>query len=288
MHAGGFASADAPAHLLSSRTTAGVEPGGAPGNSSGMHRLAFIGFSAIALSFALAGLAGCTTGSTTYPPGTGLDGGYVVEPDGAVEPVDTGSPLPMSDGGPCMVATTVPSGQIPAYAAVVQQPNACSAAQISTFASSCVGSTPSASACSAFQTATANATCMGCLFPSSGGTATNTGGVLLDYSGKFIVGINTPGCIALADPGNGPACAADLEPLYQCETQACGSPDCRASTTSTYEACLSSTAAAAGACASQDNAALTACDSDFEDGGAGVGLCADDTSAINEICGTGM
>jgi hypothetical protein len=249
-----------------------------------MHRLAFLFVTpAVALAFPLAGLAGCVNGSTTYPPDAGEDG--ATEPDGST--ADTGAPL-MGDGGPCLVATSVPADQIPAYATVVQQVGACSAAQISTFVSSCVGSTASPGSCSGFQTASANAMCMGCLFPTgSSGAPTNTGGVLLDYTGKIIVGVNTPGCIALADPSSGPACAAALEPLYQCETQACGSNDCRTSTPSTYQACLTSTTADAGVCTSEDNAAAP-CTADFEDGGVGLGVCADDTSAINEICGTGM
>jgi hypothetical protein len=229
-------------------------------------------------------LAGCTSGNNAGLPDAGDDGGP--EPDGSVGTTDSGSQLPVGDGGPCVVLTAVPAAQIPAYVKVVPQLNACSAAQISSFVSSCTGSTASPSACNGFQTSTSNTACMACLFPSTdGGASMNTGGVLLDYTGTLIVGANTPGCIALADPTNGPACAAGLEPLFQCETQACGSADCRTSTTSVYQACLTGTEMAA--CSSQ-YAASSPCTPEYEDGGAALGTCASDTTVINEICGTGM
>ena len=199
---------------------------------------------------------------------------------------DTGPQLPVGDGGPCVVLTSVPAADVPAYAAVVAQKDACSAAQISSFLTSCTGSTASGPACNSFQIDTSNGACMACLFPSTdAGASMNTGGVLLNYAGDQMVGVNTPGCIALADPTNGPACAAGLEPLFQCETQACGSGDCRTATTSIYEACLTSTET--GACASQ-YAAASSCASEYADGGAAVGACATQTQVLNVMCGAGM
>jgi hypothetical protein len=230
-------------------------------------------------------LAGCTTGNSTGAPDAG-EGDSGIEPDGSVGTVDSGSQLPVGDGGPCIVATSVPASEIPAYATVVAQPNACSATQISDFVTSCTGSTATPAACNSFQTSAANGACLDCLFPATEAGATfNTGGVLLDSTGTSIVGVNLPGCIALADPTNGPACAAGLEPLFQCESQACGSADCRTSTTSVYEMCLTSTETAA--CSSQ-YAASSPCAGEYEDGGAAVGACGSDTQVLNVICGAGM
>jgi hypothetical protein len=240
--------------------------------------------SVLACSAALLSLGACSSTPSSSDQGDGGDAG-TSDLDGSMA-FDTSGQVPVGDGGPCVVATSVPAGQVPAYVPVVQQLNRCSTAQIGDFVSSCTGSTSSPTACDTFQTATANADCMACLIPTTdGGAGTNSGAILLDYSGTLIVGPNTPGCIALADPTNGPACAAGLEPLFQCETQACGSADCRTATASAYEVCLMSTET--GACMAQYNASAP-CASEYTDGGAAVGACATDTQILNVICGAGM
>jgi hypothetical protein len=99
--------------------------------------------------------------------------------------------------------------------------------------------------------------------------------------------INTPGCIALEDKTNGPACAQALEPLIQCEFQACNSAACKADTNpADQQACA--TAADTGACSTQYNSALTACQTDYADGGAATTLCGTDPQIIDAICGSGM
>jgi hypothetical protein len=242
-----------------------------------MHRLAF----ALASSVLFA----CTSGTNTGLPEAGADGAAYGD-DGGIQVADTGPQLPVGDGGPCVVAPSVPAGQIPAYVNVVAQANACSSTQISEFLTACTGTTATPDACNSFQIDSANGGCMACLLPSTdAGAFQNTGGVLLDYSGKQLVGVNTPGCIALADPTNGPACASGLEPLFQCETQACGSADCRTSAASVYEACLMSTETAA--CTSQ-YAASSPCTVEYADGGAAAGACATDTQVLNVICGAGL
>ncbi len=271
---GAPASADAPARVLSPRISADIELPPAPGNSAVM-RLA----SGLACVFALA-VAGCTSGSNPDQN----DGG--AEPDGGVGTTDSGSQLPVGDGGPCVVLTTVPASAVPSYATVVQQKGACTATQISDFVTSCTSGSASGPNCDAFQTSSGNTGCMACLFPSrDGGASMNTGGVLLDATGTLIVGGNTPGCIALVDPANGPACAAGLEPLFQCETVACGSADCRTASTSVYQTCLDTSEK--GACASQ-YAASSPCATEYTDGGAAVGACATDPQILNVICGAGM
>jgi len=236
---------------------------------------------ALACAFALAlALAGCTSGSNPDNNDAGA------EPDGGVGTTDSGSQLPVGDGGPCVVLTTVPASAVPSYATVVQQKGACTAAQISDFVSACTSGTAAPAPCNDFQTSSGNADCMACLFPSrDGGASMNTGGVLLDATGTLIVGPNTSGCIALVDPANGPACAAGLEPLFQCETVACGSADCRTASTAVYQTCLDTSEK--GACASQ-YAASSPCATEYTDGGAAVGACATDPQILNVICGTGM
>lgn len=235
------------------------------------------------MAVALASLTGCSSSSSgaAQDDDAGSSG-----PDGSVAVVDSGPQLPVGDGGPCVILTSVPASSVPAYAAVVQQQGACTTAQIGDFVDACTSGSAMPGPCNDFQTSASNAGCMACLIPSrDGGASTNTGGVLLDVTGTLIVGPNTPGCIALADPTNGPACAAGLEPLFQCETVACGSADCRTSATSVYQQCLATSEK--GACASQ-YAASSPCASEYTDGGAAVGACATDTQILNVICGAGM
>jgi hypothetical protein len=246
-----------------------------------MHRLAF----ALAAGFVLAApaaLGGCfTNGGNTVPDGgtTNPDGGTAL-PDGAGLP-------PPGDGGPCIVATSVPASQVPGYSTVDPQVNACSSAQLSMFVSYCFSASATGSACAGFQTDSSNTGCMSCLFPGShGGPPVNTGGVLLDSTGTVIVGVNTPGCVALADPTSGPACAAALEPLFQCEVAACGSADCRNASADTYQAC--ETSGEKGACMSQYSASQTACVADYSDGGAALTACASPAQVLDRICGSGM
>jgi hypothetical protein len=226
-------------------------------------------------------VAGCfTTGSNTTP-----DAGEVA-PDGGTFLPDGAGQLPVGDGGPCLVATSVPGSQVPGYVPVNQRLNACSSTQLTTFVSSCVATTAAPDACNNFQTDTANQACMGCLFPGSHGGTENTGGMLLDSTGTIIVAVNTPGCIALADPGGGPACASALEPLFQCEVAACGSADCRTATASVYQSC--ETTSEMGACATQYMASQTSCTAEYLDGGAAVTACATTALVLDRICGSGM
>lgn len=254
-----------------------MNPVAARATVTGMHPLAFALASGLLLAAPVA-LGGCfTTGSDTQP-----DGGDT-NPDGG-----TGSEagqLPVGDGGPCLVATSVPASQVPGYATVNQQLDACSSTQIGGFVSNCASSGATPGACTAFQTASANTGCVACLFPGNHGGTQNTGGVLLDATGTIIVGVNTPGCIALADPTNGPACAAALEPLFQCEVAACGSADCRTATASVYQTC--ETMSESGACASEYAASTAKCTREYTDAGAAITACATTAQVLDRICGSG-
>ena len=248
-----------------------------------MHRLAFTLAPRLLVAVlpAATGLtvAGCfTTGGNTTP-----DAGEVVPDGGTVLPDGAGQP-PVGDGGPCIVATSV--SQVPGYVTVKEQLGACSSAQLGTFESSCL-TAATAGACSMFQTDTANKGCMGCLFPGAqGGSTVNTGGMLVDSTGTIIVAVNTPGCIALADPGGGPACASALEPLFQCEVAACGSADCRTASASIFQSC--ETTSEKGACDTQYMASQTACTAEYSDGGAAVTACATTAQVLDWIRGLGM
>ena len=259
-----------------------------------MHRLVFplTSLAPVAAFALLAPLALATTltgcFSTVGPQAVGDDGGMGLDGTTAYDTSIPPTPPLMGDGGPCLPATSLPASEVPAYATVVQDVTACTSTQIAAFLAGCIGATSTASACAGFQTASANVGCMACLIPGTdGGPLSNTGGVLLDSTGSFMVGVNTPGCIALADPSAGPACAAVLEPLFQCELAACSSPDCRTADAGTYEGCLKTTLTDAGACQTQ-LAATTACDHEYDDGGAAVTACATSTQVLQRICGTGM
>jgi hypothetical protein len=219
--------------------------------------------------------AACNSGSSSYlqnDGGVAYDGAVIVTPDGAIVV------RPQPDGGPCIVATSIPTSDVPPYAPVMQQ-KSCSSAQIAAFSGACFGSTSSPGSCTSFFSDAG--ACGNCLLPLDGG-APNSGAVLVDSTGLDIVSVNTPGCIALADPTNGPACARQLEPLFLCETQACGSPDCQASPAATYTECL--TASQSGAC-SAEYANASVCNVEYLDGGAAVGACASATQVLSVICG---
>jgi hypothetical protein len=166
---------------------------------------------------------------------------------------------------------------IPAYAAPAKA-SACSMAQINGFLMACTGTTGSQAACSTFTGGAANMACVGCLIPMTA----NTGALLVD-STNVPFALNAGGCVALADPSNGPACAMALDPLFQCEHAACNSMACQGTDTTTCQ-----NSADTGACATQLMAANTACGADFSDGGAGTTTCGTSLGVITEICGNGM
>jgi len=186
-------------------------------------------------------------------------------------------------GSGCSPTASVPASGISAYVPVVRQANACSASDLSSFLASCRSGTATQAACSSLLLGTAFAGCAGCLFP----TTTNAGALLFDATGKHLVGTNQPGCLALADPTNGPACAAVLEPWEQCTYAACSSAACLASQTD-YNACTTAADDPGGACYSRLAAAHNAaCEADMASGGVLSARCNTDAEVLNAICGTG-
>jgi hypothetical protein len=166
---------------------------------------------------------------------------------------------------------------IPVYVAPVHA-SACSMAQINGFLAACANGSPAA--CNTWIMDAANVTCIGCLDPA----ATNTGALLFD-SNDQVFSLNIGGCIALADPTNGPACAAALDPLLQCQHAACNSAACQAASTTDVQAC--DTAAQMGACSSGLAAVQGVCGPDLGDGGVATTTCATAAGVIAEICGNG-
>jgi hypothetical protein len=206
------------------------------------------------------------------------------EPDGGEDGIAPDGGL--YDGG-CQPLATVPSGEILPYVPPRQVLGACSSAQISgagsaSFVDSCLPSGAASAACVAWQSDGANQTCRQCLFGvDDAGAWTRGGGLLLDSQDTGFIGGNIAGCIALADPVDGPACADALCPVIECETIACNIASCSDSVL--YENCLSG--AQRGACVTQVGDG-GACAADYAEGGVGRTICTTAAAAINAICGT--
>jgi hypothetical protein len=129
--------------------------------------------------------------------------------------------------------------------------------------------------------------CLACLLPgiADGGAGINTGGLLTDYSIMLNLGGNAPGCVALVDPTNGPACAAKYEPWIQCLVNS-GCYTCM--TGSAFKFCSGIVNGNGGVCASEYTAFQGACSADLADGGAfNGGACTDQTQILSVICGNG-
>jgi hypothetical protein len=153
-------------------------------------------------------------------------------------------------------------------------------AQINAFLTDCASASASSTACSAWGNDPANNACATCVAPAP----SNTGAVLFDSNGQPF-GLNLGGCIALADPTNGPACGMAVDLLFQCENAACDSAACMAAPSGDLQSC--ETASQQGACASQLATATGVCAIDFGDGGVGNTVCMTSDKIIAEICGNG-
>jgi hypothetical protein len=127
----------------------------------------------------------------------------------------------------------------------------------------------------------ANAGCIACMYGLIDGGTVSTGGVLFDSMGVAL-DFNVPGCIALADPTNGPACAAALEPAIQCVSAACNTPACMANPS---EVTSCETTAESGACLTEVETEQSACAIDEGDGGVGTTTCSTPTGILTTICG---
>jgi hypothetical protein len=93
---------------------------------------------------------------------------------------------------------------------------------------------------------------------------------------------NYPGCVALVDTSGGPACAADLEPLFQCEAFACS--EC--TSTTDFDNCIG--AVQKGACSTYFTSEQSSCATEIADGGSLTsGACSTDQDVINVVCGSG-
>lgn len=239
----------------------------------------------------MAGFFGCssnTGGDQSVGTGSSSGGGIGSNSSGGLADGGSGSSSgagQTGDGGACMPPQNVPSSSVPQYVPVMGMVNSCNAMQISGFISSCVAQGASGNGCA--QWANANASCAGCIVQGTDAGATETGAILFGADGKPVSG-NVPGCIALADPANGPACAQQLEPVMQCVALACGT----CNNQQTFSACEKAARASGGACGMFSSAADSPCASALGSNGVGVTKCGYGTmnelsDVIDVICGTG-
>jgi len=194
-------------------------------------------------------------------------------------------PSQSGDAGPCMPLSSVPSTNLPSYATVVPMAGACNSMQMSGFMSACVGQGATRDNCVSW--AKSNSMCAECIIQSTDAGVTETGAILFSSMGGPVGG-NVPGCIALADPTNGPACAVQFEPVIQCVALACA--EC--ADQQSFSNCEAAARATTGACAGVSSAAQTLCANDLGSNGVGVTKCGYGTSnelpdVINVICGAG-
>lgn len=193
----------------------------------------------------------------------------------------------MSDAAVCTPLASVPASDVPSYVPVQPMSGACQQGQITAFVTACASSTSSSTSCDNWQQDPNNSECDACILPSDGlGNLQATGGVMVNAQGGFFTQ-NTPGCLALVDPTNGPACAAQLEPLLQCQYQACA--NCPLGTGLT---CGPIADGPGGACAQYT---IPACATDYlADGGTFNNQCSGATQAeaiqavFEVICGNGI
>jgi hypothetical protein len=178
----------------------------------------------------------------------------------------------------CAPASSVPAADVLPYVPVRQTAGACSPPQISAFLAACLGTDPRG--CDGWLHDSSNARCVGCLEPRT----RNSGGLLFGVSGTRAIGTNLPGCVALSDARNGPACARSLAPALQCDAFACGS---RCSGQVGYVACAKTANAPGGACGAYARSVEQSCASELGDAGPGALHCASDADVLNVICGSG-
>lgn len=242
---------------------------------------------------AAAGFFGCssnTGGDSSVGSGSSSGGLVTGSSGGSGNPASNGSGSSSGAGqtgvpAACMAPSSVPSGSLPAYVAVVPMMNACSSTQITGFVSSCVATGADADGCVSW--ANSNPTCAGCIVQGTDAGETQTGAVLFNAAGRP-AGSNVPGCIALEDSTNGPACAAQLEPLMQCVAYACEScPD-----QTSFTDCDNAVSGNGGLCGDLASSAQMPCANDLGQNGVaatkcGYGSPSELTAVINVICGSG-
>ncbi|HEX8793028.1 MAG TPA: hypothetical protein VF765_18920 [Polyangiaceae bacterium] len=236
-----------------------------------------------------AGFFGCSSSPGTSTSGSSSSSGGGIETGssggGSGSSGGSSGAGQTADAAACMPPSSLPSTNFPQYATVAPMANACNSMQITGFISACVAQGATGMNCASW--ANANSTCAGCIVQGTDAGATETGAILFDANGKPVSG-NVPGCVAIADPTNGPACAAQLEPLMQCVAVACGMCTDQAS----FSSCEQAARASGGVCGSLSSAAKMPCAGDMGSNGVGLTKCGYGTQnelqdVINVICGTG-
>jgi len=183
------------------------------------------------------------------------------------------------------------SGFMPAaYIKPKQALGACTSAQISGYIAACLKSSSTQAGCNTFTNDANNRACLTCAV---GPIADPTAAVLYDSSGQITV--NTPGCVYLADPTNGPTCVQNFNNLQQCSTAACSSAACM--TDQGIQNRCKDFAGRAGATCDKYKAAVACFDTELQSGPAAgcaspANLGAEEqarwfSSTITVFCGTG-
>jgi hypothetical protein len=244
---------------------------------------------------AAAGFLGCSSnsgsdssvgsGSGSGSVGSGSSGSGGASSTGSGSSSGAGQ---TADAAACVPAD-VPNGNVPPYVAVVGMAKSCDMTQISGFISSCVTSGATSNGCE--QWANANSTCAACIVQGTDAGPAETGAILFDTNSSGMespASANVPGCIAIADPTNGPACATQLEPLMQCVALAC--PMCADQTS--FSNCEKAARASNGTCGGYSSMADSPCSADMASSGVAVTQCGYGTDnelvdVINVICGSG-
>jgi hypothetical protein len=184
------------------------------------------------------GAGGMDTGVDEGTPDAGddgTDGASACVPVAVQPPPQHGGAACPSDASACFpgdVTSFTPQWRPPIAAA--PHANMCTAEQISDAYTLCLSTATSATPCSSW--IAANGACWGCL--STSPTASRFGAGI-DVGPIFLV--NTPGCIALAEPCNQP-CAAAFQAHILCDSLVACDPTMgaclvTASSSSAYEAC---------------------------------------------------
>jgi len=194
-----------------------------------------------------------------YARGAALGGGALVLACGSGGSSRSPPPAPI-DAGDASVHLACPPSALGAWQpttyhhANVALPNACTAALIADFYSSCLGPGASSTTCDPSWGSgedTAHQDCQTCLVTPS---TAESWGPLVEYGST--VSLNVAGCVELLDPGApGVSCATAVQQADECEHQACDAtcPVTDDTSFANWRACVA--ASATGACATYTGAA---------------------------------
>jgi hypothetical protein len=181
---------------------------------------------------------------------------------GACTPVEM-APVPTTGAAACASAGTCSPGAVtgtPPWVPPVARLGQCTPPQLDDYFSRCIDpSTGTVPTCTAWYQEPANARCYGCLLVNPDAEAY---GAAIRIPGTTTFQINTPGCLALAEPCNLPCAKAALAQVV-CAYASCDPQNnCAGASDTVLAACLKKATAEPGtstACACQGYAASAKC-----------------------------